>query len=79
MVASNGCRRAAYNELYIEQLNSDARLLEDRIYEYDAAYRQLELELSAVQQENARLRGELSNPNQVACELNPLRSSKSIG
>ena len=33
-----GCRQRAYTELYIENMASEIRLLEDRIYEYDAAY-----------------------------------------
>ena len=33
-----GCRQRAYTELYVENMASEIRMLEDRIYEYDAAY-----------------------------------------
>lgn len=57
----SGCRKAAYTELYIEQLNNEARLLEDRIYEYDSAYRELEHEVQSLHHENERLRGQLGS------------------
>jgi hypothetical protein len=60
IAAHSGCRRAAYTELYIEQLNNESRLLEDRIYEYDSAYRKLELETQSLHHENERLRGQLA-------------------
>jgi hypothetical protein len=41
-----GCRRAAFNELYVENMASEVRMLEDRVYEYDAAYQALEQELA---------------------------------
>ena len=41
----SGCRRTAFNELYVENMASEVRMLEDRVYEYDAAYQALEQEL----------------------------------
>ncbi len=51
-----GCRRQAYSELYYEQMASEIRALEDRIYEYDAEYRALEDELLIAQQELERVK-----------------------
>ncbi len=37
-----GCRQRAYTELYVENMASEVRMLEDRIYEFDAANGSLE-------------------------------------
>lgn len=55
-----GCQRRAYTELYIDRMATEIRELEDRIYEYDAAYRQLENEILVFQSENDTLRRRLS-------------------
>lgn len=39
-----GCRQRAYTELYVENMASEVRMLEDRIYEFDAANGSLEQE-----------------------------------
>lgn len=44
LTITSGCRRAAFNEYYVENMASEIRALEDRIYEYDSAYTALELE-----------------------------------
>ncbi len=72
----SGCRQSAYNELYIEQMNTENRLLEDRIYEYDSAYRELELEAEALHQENDRLRNEILQA-QSSRSRSPLFTPKS--
>lgn len=40
-----GCRQHAYTELYVDNMAGEIRALEDRIYEYDAAYQASEAEL----------------------------------
>lgn len=55
-IALGGCHNRAYNDLYIENMASEIRDLEDQLYEFDYEYRQLEHELAALRAENARLR-----------------------
>ena len=38
LALGSGCRQRAYTELYVENMANEIRMLEDRIYEYDAAY-----------------------------------------
>lgn len=68
-----GCRRAAFTEVYIESMASENRALEDRIYEYDHAYRDLERELEEQQRINAHLQSKLSalqeNKNRSLLEI----------
>ncbi len=52
----SGCRRAAFNEFYVENMASEIRALEDRVYEYDSAYSALELENEDLRQAIADLR-----------------------
>jgi hypothetical protein len=55
-----GCQRRAYTELYVERMAGEIRELEDRIFEYDAAYRQTEDELDIIRSENESLRTQLA-------------------
>jgi hypothetical protein len=55
----SGCHQRAYNELYVENMASEIRLLEDRIYEYDAEYRALENELEDLRATNEGLESRL--------------------
>ncbi len=51
-----GCRQRAYTELYIENMASEIRMLEDRIYEYDAAYNEKDDGYESLVNEVARLK-----------------------
>ncbi len=55
-----GCQRRAYTDLYVERMAGEIRELEDRIYEYDAAYRATEDELAIIQSENEHLKDRLA-------------------
>ena len=65
MCLAAGCHQSAYTDLYVQQLNNEARQLEDRVYEYDAAYRRLETELDVLQHDNSRLRAQLALAEQA--------------
>ena len=54
-----GCRQRAYTELYVENMASEVRVLEDRVYEYDAAYQSLERENEEQRRINATLEAKL--------------------
>ncbi len=54
-----GCQRRAYTDLYAESMAGEIRELEDRIYEYDAAYQGVEEELAILQSENQKLHHKL--------------------
>ena len=54
-----GCQRRAYTDLYVQNMASEIRELEDRIYEYDAAYQGMEGELHGLQSENQQLHQKL--------------------
>jgi hypothetical protein len=54
-----GCRQRAYTELYVENMASEVRVLEDRVYEYDAAYQSLERENAEQRRINATLEAKL--------------------
>jgi hypothetical protein len=54
-----GCRQRAYTELYVENMASEIRVLEDRVYEYDAAYQTLERENEEQRRINASLETKL--------------------
>lgn len=58
---AGGCARRAYTDVYIENMASEIRDLEDQLYEFDSEYRALEQELDALQSENARLRSGLAS------------------
>ena len=67
-VLGTGCRQRAYTELYVENMASEIRMLEDRIYEYDAAYLEKDSEyeskvqeLERLKKKNVELLGQLSN------------------
>ena len=51
-----GCRQRAYTELYVENMASEIRMLEDRIFEYDAAYLEKDAGYESAVQELDRLR-----------------------
>ena len=46
-----GCRQRAFTELYVENMASEIRMLEDRIYEYDAAYMEKDSEYESMRHE----------------------------
>ena len=50
-VCGTGCRQRAFTELYVENMASEIRMLEDRIYEYDAAYMEKDSEYESLRQE----------------------------
>ncbi len=54
--ALTGCRNRAYNDLYVENMASEIRDLENQLYEYDHEYRLLEQELETLRQQNAALK-----------------------
>lgn len=54
-----GCRQRAYTELYVENMASEVRVLEDRVYEFDAAYQSLERENEEQRRINANLEARL--------------------
>ncbi|MEZ6135254.1 MAG: hypothetical protein R3C53_10125 [Pirellulaceae bacterium] len=53
--ALSGCHGRAYNDVYLENLATEIRGLEDQLYEYDHEYRILEQELASLRRENQRL------------------------
>ncbi|MEI7461757.1 MAG: hypothetical protein WCK15_20395 [Pirellula sp.] len=53
---ASGCRQRAFTELYIEKMASEIRMLEDRIYEFDAADQSNIQEIEQLEREIARLR-----------------------
>lgn len=55
-IAVTGCRQRAYTELYVENMASEVRMLEDRIWEYDAAYREKDAEYEWLKQQVATLK-----------------------
>ncbi len=59
---ASGCRQRAFTELYIEKMASEIRMLEDRIYEFDASdqsniqeIEQLEREIESLRRANQDL------------------------
>lgn len=64
LLTGSGCHQRAYNELYVENMASEIRLLEDRIYEYDAEYRVLENELEDLRVINEGLESRLREAEQ---------------
>ena len=75
-----GCRRAAFNELYVENMASEVRMLEDRVYEYDAAYQALELELADSQRAYLDIQSKLKSlkeQNPSATQERPFRLDSS--
>lgn len=50
-VCGTGCRQRAFTELYVENMASEIRMLEDRIYEYDAAYMEKDSEYESMRHE----------------------------
>gem|GEM_PF-2075552 len=55
-VLAGGCRRPAFQDIYVQNMAAEIRELEDIIYEYDHEYRKLELELEGAKRENEMLR-----------------------
>jgi hypothetical protein len=74
LLSASGCHQRAYNELYVENMATEIRLLEDRVYEYDAEYRALENELEDLQAINEGLEARLRDAEQE--QSNRLRPSK---
>lgn len=80
-----GCRQRAYTELYVENMASEIRMLEDRIFEFDAAYLEKDagyesavLELDRLRKKTAELQRQLSilelrNTSSPSLENPPLR------
>lgn len=56
LASLTGCRRAAFNEVYVENMAGEIRALEDRVYEYDSAYQSLEIENEELRRINEELR-----------------------
>jgi len=50
-VFGTGCRQRAFTELYVENMASEIRMLEDRIYEYDAAYMEKDSDYESLRHE----------------------------
>ena len=59
-VLGTGCRQRAYTELYVENMASEIRMLEDRIYEYDAAYLEKDSEYESKVRELERLKKKIN-------------------
>ena len=47
VILVGGCRRPAFQEVYVQNMAAEIRELEDIIYEYDHEFRKLELEFTA--------------------------------
>lgn len=60
LLSAPGCARRAYTDVYVENMASEIRDLEDQLYEFDSEYRVLEQELETLHAENARLRNTLA-------------------
>lgn len=60
LLGFSGCARRAYTDVYVENMASEIRDLEDQLYEFDSEYRALEQELEALHAENIQLKGTLS-------------------
>lgn len=72
------CRRAAFNEFYVESMASEIRALEDRIYEYDSAYQSLEMENEDLRAKHERLQRklrELEEQDSLNLQSKPSRST----
>lgn len=61
VILAVGCRRPAYQDLYVQNMSAEIRELEDIIYEYDHEYRKLELELEQLDRENQYLKQQQMN------------------
>lgn len=61
VILAVGCRRPAYQDLYVQNMSAEIRELEDIIYEYDHEYRKLELELEQLDRENQFLKQQQMN------------------
>ncbi|MCA9192339.1 MAG: hypothetical protein KDB03_11275 [Planctomycetales bacterium] len=59
--ALTGCHGRAYTDLYVENMASEIRDLEDQLYDYDHEYQGLEQEYISLQSENEYLRKQLNN------------------
>ncbi|MFO0013194.1 MAG: hypothetical protein ACK553_10645 [Planctomycetota bacterium] len=82
LLGAIGCRQRAYNELYVENMASEIRLLEDRVYEYDAEYRALENELHDLKVINEGLESKLRDAEQQRIDARSLpksNASRSLG
>lgn len=53
--SSVGCRHRAYSDLYVENMASEIRDLEDQLYEYDYQYKLLEQELDSLRAQHYRM------------------------
>ncbi len=75
-----GCRNRAYNEFYVENLNKENRLLEDRVYEYDSEFQALEEENLQLQRTNAALQSKIQElsvrPDSGHSRVRPKASNK---
>ena len=75
VLSQSGCHQRAYNELYVENMASEIRLLEDRVYEYDAEYRALENELEDLRLINEGLEKRLREAEQAKLESRTIPKS----
>jgi hypothetical protein len=62
VMLAGGCRRPAYQEVYVQNMAAEIRELEDIIYEYDHEFRKLELELENSKRENQQLKKMATSP-----------------
>jgi hypothetical protein len=68
VIGVSGCQRRAFTELYVENMASEIRTLEDIVYEYDAEYRAMERELEDLRRINEQLESKLQDSEQVLRE-----------
>ena len=74
-----GCRQRAYTELYVESMASEIRMLEDRVFEYDAAYLEKDAGYESAVQELDRLRKKTAElQRQLSMLKHPDSSSPSL-
>ncbi len=71
-----GCRQRAYTELYVENMASEIRVLEDRVYEFDAAYQTLERENAEQRRINASLEAKLRELKDEPESIQPSKGSR---
>jgi hypothetical protein len=56
----SGCRQRAYTELYVENMAGEIRMLEDRVYDFDAALQASESDLEEQRHLNSELERKLA-------------------
>ena len=75
-VFGTGCRQRAFTELYVENMASEIRMLEDRIYEYDAAYMEKDSDYESMRHEVELRKKEIADlQRQLGSTVQPHSSS----